>query len=143
MITLPQTIGVGVDVVCISAFAEQLAAPGTRFAGVFTPAERRHATRSAAITGNPAQHLAVRWAAKEAFLKAWSDSRFGLPDVIEPHRIDFTEIEVRTDAWGRPALRLHGAIAAALGACSARVSLSHDLDADTATAFVVLQEDAQ
>jgi holo-[acyl-carrier protein] synthase len=140
MITLPRTVGVGVDVVCISAFAEQLATPGTRFARVFTPQERRHATRSAATTRDTAQHLAARWAAKEAFLKAWSDSHFGLPDVIDPEHIDFREIEVHTDAWGRPALRLHGAIAAALGGRTPRVSLSHDQDADTATAFVVLQE---
>jgi len=143
MITLPRTVGVGVDVVCISAFAEQLAAPGTRFAAVFTAQERRHATRAAGTTHHPAQHLAARWAAKEAFIKAWSDSRFGLPDVIAPDQLDFTEIEVRTDAWGRPALRLHGAIARALGNQTARVSLSHDPDADTATAFVVLQEEGR
>ena len=136
-------IGVGVDVVCISAFSAQLEQPGTRFAAVFTPQERRHASRAGVTTGRPNQHLAARWAAKEALLKAWSESRFGQPDVIPPEQVDFQDIEVRCDALGRPSLRLHGPIAAALVGCTPRVSLSHDLDADTATAFVVLQEDVK
>ena len=136
-------LGVGVDVVCISVFATQLEEPGTRFAAVFTPQERRHAARAGATTGQPTQHLAARWAAKEAFLKAWSQSRFGEPDVIAPEQVNFQDIEVRCDALGRPSLRLHGPIAAALAGCTTRVSLSHDLDADIATAFVILQEDVK
>ncbi|HRV70241.1 MAG TPA: holo-ACP synthase [Marmoricola sp.] len=136
-------LGVGVDVVYISAFSAQLEQPGTRFAAVFTPQERRHASRAGVTTGRPTQHLAARWAAKEAFLKAWSESRFGKTDVIAPGQVDFQDIEVRCDALGRPSLRLHGPIAAALVGCTTRVSLSHDLDADTAIAIVVLQEDVK
>jgi holo-[acyl-carrier protein] synthase len=137
---------VGVDVVGISAFAEQLAAPGTRFARVFTPGERRAARRGPEQGGEEsssslleAQSLAARWAAKEAVIKAWSSTCFGHPEVIDPASVDLREIEVRTDAWGRPAIRLHGAIAHAMTGYDVLVSLSHDPAADVAVAFVVLQ----
>ena len=40
---LANAVGVGIDVVGITAFAEQLDEPGTRFAQAFTPGERRAA----------------------------------------------------------------------------------------------------
>src|SRR6476661_5518200 len=134
--TLVGHAGVGVDVVGISAFAAQLEEPGTRFAQAFTPGERR-AARSGEST--EAQSLAARWAAKEAVVKAWSSTCFGHPEVIDPGSVDLREIEVRTDAWGRPAIRLHGEIARSMTGYSVLVSLSHDPDADVAIAFVVLQ----
>ncbi len=129
---LTDAVGVGVDVVGVSAFAEQLDQPGTRFAGVFTPGERRTAA------GDP-QRLAARWAAKEAVIKAWSSTYAGRPDPLPRDRVDLREIEVRTDAWGRPTIRLHGEIARGMAAYTVLVSLSHDPAADTATAYVVLQ----
>ena len=53
--------------------------------------------------------------------------------------MDLREIEVRTDAWGRPEIRLHGEIARSMSGYNALVSLSHDPAADIAVAFVVLQ----
>ena len=73
-------------------------------------------------------------------LKAWSSTRFGDPEVIDPAHVDLREIEVRTDAWGRPAVRLHGEIAEAMAGYTVLVSLTHDETADVAAAFVVLQE---
>ncbi len=135
--SLRETAGVGVDIVGIEAFAEQLEQPGTRFARSFTPGERRAAR---AGEGSEAQSLAARWAAKEAVIKAWSSTCFGHPEVIDPESVDLREIEVRTDAWGRPAIRLHGAIADSMARYDVLVSLSHDPAADVAAAFVVLQE---
>jgi holo-[acyl-carrier protein] synthase len=134
--TVAGNAAVGVDVVGITAFAEQLEQPGTRFAPSFTPGERRAAKASG---GSEAQSLAARWAAKEAVIKAWSSTCFGHPEVIEPASVDLREIAVRTDAWGRPAIRLHGAIARAMSDYTVLVSLSHDPAADVAVAFVVLQ----
>ncbi len=134
---LEGAVGVGVDVVGITAFAEQLEETGTRFARSFTPGERRAAR---AGSGSEAESLAARWAAKEAVIKAWSSTCFGHPEVIDPTYVDLREIEVRTDAWGRPAIRLHGAIADSMADYSVLVSLSHDTAADVAAAFVVLQE---
>ena len=133
-----ENTAVGVDVVAVSAFAEQLEQPGTRFARVFTPAERRDAR---AGEGGEAQHLAARWAAKEAVIKAWSSTRFGGPEVIDPSQVDLREIEVRSDAWGRPSIRLHGAIADGMAGFTVLVSLSHDPEGDIAAAFVVLQQE--
>jgi holo-[acyl-carrier protein] synthase len=137
---LERAAGVGVDVVGITAFAAQLAEPGTRFARVFTPGERRTARGGGRSASQEAQSLAARWAAKEAVIKAWSSTRYGAPEVIDPAAVDLREIEVVTDAWGRPAVRLHGAIGAALKGHQVLLSLSHDPDADVATAFVVLQQ---
>jgi len=132
------TAAVGVDVVGISAFAEQLEEPGTRFARVFTAGERR-AARTGSSKSREAESLAARWAAKEAVIKAWSSTCFGHPEVIDPAHVDLREIEVRSDAWDRPAIRLHGAIAHAMDGYDVLVSLSHDSAADIAVAFVVLQ----
>ena len=135
---LTGAVGVGVDVVGISAFAEQLDEPGTRFARAFTSGERRAAR---AGSGSEAESLAARWAAKEAVVKAWSSTCFGSPEVIDPAYVDLREIEVRTDAWGRPAIRLHGEIARSMADYKVLLSLTHDTTADVAAAFVVLQEE--
>ncbi|MDO5671862.1 MAG: holo-ACP synthase [Actinomycetaceae bacterium] len=101
-------LGVGVDLVEVSAFREQLALPGSRFAEVFTPRERRSAEGRA--DGDIAAHLSVRWAAKEAVIKAWSAALFGQPPVIEVGGAGFQEIEVIQDRWNRPAIRLNGQV---------------------------------
>ena len=105
-------VGVGIDLVSIPDFAEQVDQPGTVFAETFTPGERRDAADK---SSSAARHLAARWAAKEAVIKAWSGSRFAkrpvLPEGI--HR----DIEVITDMWGRPKVRLTGAIAEHLEGC--------------------------
>ncbi|NLU83969.1 holo-ACP synthase [Rhodococcus sp. HNM0569] len=125
-------IGVGVDLVAVGEFAELLDRPGTTVLGSFTAGERRAAaTRSK----NPARHFAARWAAKEALVKAWSASLYGRPPVA-PEGIHHL-IEVVTDAWGRPSLRLHGVVAEHLVGTTAHVSLTHD--GDMAGAFVVLE----
>ncbi|MCK8671413.1 holo-ACP synthase AcpS [Rhodococcus sp. NPDC003382] len=125
--------GVGFDLVSVTEFEEQLGRPGTTMLTSFTPGERRDAnTRSS----RPGRHFAARWAAKEALIKAWSASLFGHPPVLPEgiHR----DIEVVSDAWGRPGIRLHGAVAEHLAGMSIHVSLTHD--GDMAGAFVVLEE---
>lgn len=136
--------GVGVDIVDLGAFAASLAEPGTRFERVFSGIERRQARESAARRGSPrdvARHLAARWAAKEAVVKAWSEALYGAPPPIAPEELDWAEISVACDAWGRPSIRLSGRVAAAVEASlgpgvSWHVSLSHE--GMTATAFCVL-----
>lgn len=125
-------VGVGIDLVSIPAFAEQVDQPGTVFAETFTPGERRDAADRSSMA---ARHLAARWAAKEAVVKAWSGSRFAqrpvLPEGI--HR----DIEVVTDMWGRPKVRLTGAIAEHLADTVIHVSLTHD--GDTAAAVAIIE----
>ena len=106
----------GVDLVDVGAFAEQLADTASGFAdATFTLAERR--------TKDP-RRLAARFAAKEAFLKAWSGSRFGRPPLLAS--VDLREIEVITDGYGRPAIALHGEVKLAVGEHRTSLSLSHD-----------------
>lgn len=143
----PFVLGIGVDVVDIPSFAEQLDLPGSRFASSFTGAERRECARLAKTSGNMAQHLAARWAAKEAFYKAWTLADAG--DEIPGARMDWSWIEVVKDRWGRPYIRLHDPLASIVtGALDRRfgggsgsghavwqLSLSHD--GPVAQAFVV------
>jgi holo-[acyl-carrier protein] synthase len=130
-------VGLGTDLVRVPAFAEQLAHPGSAFADVtFTGAELAysHSTPS----HDPARHLAVRFAAKEAVVKAL-DVACAHIGVIRA-RLSLCDIEVVVDAGGRPALRLHraaAAIADEVGADRAWVSLSHD--GEYASAVVALE----
>ncbi len=125
-------VGVGIDVVSIPGFAEQVDQPGTVFAETFTPGERRDAADKSSVAS---RHLAARWAAKEAVIKAWSSSRFAQRPVL-PEAI-YRDIEVITDMWGRPKVRLTGAIAEHLEGVTVHVSLTHD--GDTAAAVAILE----
>ena len=125
-------LGIGIDIVSIPEFGEQLKQPGTTFGDRFTVGERRD---SAAGTGEDARHLAARWAAKEAVVKAWSVSRFSRSPLLP--LIRHSDIEVITDNWGRPAIRLAGEIGEILSEATVNVSLTHD--GDTAAAVAILE----
>lgn len=80
----------GIDIVAISRINSLLADYPEQFRNFFfTPAERKYCDQRA----HPEQHYAVRWAAKEAFIKTL-DENGSLPGL--------TDIEVRCD----PAPRL-------------------------------------
>ncbi|MGA9102396.1 holo-ACP synthase [Aeromicrobium sp.] len=129
-------IGVGVDLVHVPSFADQLEQPGSEFAAVFTSGERRDANGRST---DAARHLAARWAAKEAVVKAWSASLYGTAPVMSDEALRL--IEVVLDAWGRPRIRMHGEVAKHLEGCSLEISLSHD--GDYATAYAVLSDDSR
>jgi holo-[acyl-carrier protein] synthase len=119
----------GVDLVDVPAFAEQLRDPASGFVdGTFTAGEQRAAK-------GDARRLAARFAAKEAFIKAWSGSRRGQPPLLA--QIEMRHIEVVDDGYGRPGLRLHGPVADAAGPVVTHLSLSHDGHA--AIAVVILE----
>jgi holo-[acyl-carrier protein] synthase len=111
-------LGVGIDLTASEPWREALQDPsGAAVEACFTPGERAAA---AAGPVPPAERLAARWAAKEAFLKALGAA---------PRRLDPREIEVLAEAGGVPTLRLHGAARAAAGARGVRrtwLSLTHD-----------------
>ncbi len=134
------TLAVGLDIVTTTTFAEQLADPASGFVdATFTAREQRTARATEAIR---TQRLAARYAAKEAFVKAWSSARAGREPALTA--VDLREIEVVDDGHGRPALALHGAVAEAVGrlaeelgaSLQTHVSLSHD--PPTAAAVVIL-----
>ena len=129
-------LGVGVDVVDIKAFREQLADVSSVFVdGTFTAGEQASSRRGAR---DRTPHLAARFAAKEALIKAWSASSWGRAPILS--RVDMRDIEVITDAFGRPAITLHGDVASAiesLGSVRCHLSMSHD--GPIATAYVILE----
>jgi holo-[acyl-carrier protein] synthase len=141
---------IGIDLVDISAFIEQSKMPGTRFLGNFTALEISDAKQSAQrrLGINPSStaeyesayifHLAGKWAAKEAFIKAWSNLlRQGRQDhKITQDQVHYVEIEVQKNKFGTPYLALHGKIKqlfnADLEIDTVSLSISHDGDYATA-----------
>lgn len=122
-------IGVGVDLVEVSRVAAILADKGARvFERLLTAAERAYCESRP----DPATHVAVRLAAKEAVYKALqgSDAARG---------IGWREIEVARGSDGRPDVRLTGLAAERareLGVGRVLLSLSHTHEAAVAVAVL-------
>src|SRR4051812_14091206 len=113
-------VGVGIDVVDIERFGQSLIRTPGLAERLFTPLERER----------PLASLAARFAAKEALAKA-----LGAPGDMHWH-----DAEVVSESSGRPLLEMRGTVlarAAAVGATSVHLSLSHD--AGIASAVVVLE----
>jgi holo-[acyl-carrier protein] synthase len=90
-------LGVGIDLVEVERIQQVIGRRGGRFISkVFTPDEISYCQEAA----RPAQHFAVRFAAKEAIAKA-----LGLAG---PGGIRWREIEVVRLASGEPQARLNG-----------------------------------
>lgn len=88
--------GVGLDMVSVSRFKEAVDRWGERFTGrIFTPAEIAYCRSKA----RPEIHLAARFAAKEAFLKALGT---GLA-----RGIGFRDVEILPGGDGPPKISLH------------------------------------
>lgn len=136
------TLAVGLDIVTTTTFEHQLADAASGFVDATFTAREQRATHGGGEIRT--QRLAARFAAKEAFVKAWSGARAGREPALAA--VDLREIEVVDDGHGRPSLQLHGAVAAAVDALAAELgghgelrahlSLSHD--PPTAAAVVVL-----
>lgn len=108
------TAGVGLDVVETAALENLITAGGAAFLDAAWSTREQHDADGAA------ERLAVRWAAKEAVMKAL---QCGLGD-LEP-----LDIEIRTSADGSPSVVLHGnarAAASALDVKGWHVSLCHE-----------------
>ncbi|HTE45781.1 MAG TPA: holo-ACP synthase [Gemmatimonadaceae bacterium] len=123
-------VGIGIDAVDIERIKHMFADHGERMsARLFTPEELMY-IRTKSF---PAQHMAVRLAAKEAAYKALTGNDLA-------RAISWRDIEVFTRADGAPELRLHGRAAARfaeVGGTSVHVSLTHS--AVTAVAVVIVE----
>jgi holo-[acyl-carrier protein] synthase len=123
--------GIGTDLARISRFQRFLSAERLPvLERLFTVEERAYAMAKK----NPAPHLAARFAAKEAFLKALG---LGLREGIS-----WQDVEVVNDSLGCPALRISGRAAEIFegrGLRSSHLSYSHD--GDYAVATVVLERE--
>ena len=108
-------IGIGTDLVELDRFREALRRTPRLAERLFRPDERAYAERSR----DPTERLAVRFAAKEAVMKALG---VGLGEMA------FADIEVVRQASGAPQVRLHGRaaeVAAEHGVTDWRLSLTH------------------
>jgi holo-[acyl-carrier protein] synthase len=121
--------GIGVDIVEIARFERFLhEGNDALFHRLFTSVEMAYCGGKK----RAAQHYALRFAAKESFLKALGT---GLRD-----RLSWQDVEVVNDPLGKPELRLYGRaleMFGELGLASCFLSLSHD--AGSAVAMVVLE----
>jgi len=123
-------LGVGIDAVDIARIERMHEGHGDRMLSkLFTDAELAYLSTKTF----PAQHIAVRLAAKEAAYKALSGND-------DARAIGWREIEVLTRGDGAPELRLHGRASARFGelkGTAIHVSLSHSQA--TGVAVVILE----
>jgi holo-[acyl-carrier protein] synthase len=111
-------VAVGVDIVDVRRLRRLLEENPHGAGGIFTA----HELAYCAEKRDRYPHLAARFAAKEALLKAFGTG------LRQGHH--WTDIEVHNDRLGRPLLHLSGRLADQLTACggTAEVSLSHTGD---------------
>lgn len=110
--------GVGIDLLEIDRMERALERHPRLAERVFTAAEREYAARRA----RPARHLAARFAAKEAVVKALGLSGFGLG-------------EIEVVAGEPPTIRLVGRAAEAAAGREIEISLTHSRDYAAAVAI--------
>jgi len=120
-------VGIGVDSVDVPRFREMMERRPGLLDKLFTEGERVYAAQH----NDPAPNFAVRFAAKEATMKAMG---------VGLGAFGFQDVEVVRADTGVPSLRLSGAAAelsAQLGVSSWRLSLTHTCA--VATAFVIAE----
>ena len=113
-------IGIGVDLADIARFERTIQRTPRLLERMFGPVERELPLRS----------LAARYAAREALIKALGGS----------DGLAFHEVEIISDARGKPSFSLRGGTAevvAAKGGTTVHLSMSHD--ADLAIAYVIVE----
>ncbi len=114
-------IGVGIDLVEVNRFVRLDRKRDRAFLSrVFTLAELRYCFSRA----NTGQHLAARFAAKEAVKKAFHG--------VGVHRVSCRDIEITNDAHGAPTVRL-----ASIAQWQVRLSMSHTTDSAAAVALIL------
>ncbi len=123
---LRQRIGCGVDVIELARFRRAMTRGGRAFMRrIFTAQEEAYARRRRRTT---ILHLAGRFAAKEAVIKAMSQ--------VDPTRVvAMNQVEVRNDRWGRPHIVLHDPSSKRI---KVHVSLSHVDSVAVASAIAIL-----
>ena len=120
-------LGIGIDITDIKEIEESIQSEAFQ-RRVFTPAEIKSVERYK----NKAEHLAGKFAVKEAFMKAIGA---GLRQEVW-----FTQIEVLNDVSGKPQVKVSGETEKRLGESGAKqihVSISHS--GGLAVAVVILE----
>lgn len=124
-------VRVGVDLVAVERLARLLTDHPDGVEALFTARERAYCDGKR----RRYEHLAARFAAKEAVLKAFGT---GLGQ-----RMRWTDVEVVVEVGGRPRVHLHGEVAALAqrrGLVDLDLSLSHTADLAIAQVVAVWDE---
>jgi holo-[acyl-carrier protein] synthase len=124
--------GLGVDIVEIDRMREALRRHPRMKERIFSADERAYCDRR----NKPEVHYALRFAAKEAVLKALGTGFAGMT---------FQDVEVVRDSGGRPSPRLHGRaaeVAEGLGVVEMHLSLSYTHTTAVASAVAITAVDA-
>jgi holo-[acyl-carrier protein] synthase len=114
------TAGVGIDLIEIERVERALRRRPRLRERLFTPAELAYSERRA----RPGRHLAARFAAKEAVIKALGGGQ------LAP-----AEIEIEGGAGRPPRVRLHGRASEAAEGREIEVSLTHSRESAAAVAL--------
>ena len=116
--------GNGIDLTYIPEFSEVLGDKKSHFVSkYFTTGEIEYIHSHG--PERSAGHLAARYAAKEAFIKALDGPRLHQEAAL---KIDYQDIEVKNDSHGRPFLACHGALREyvnTIGITRTHLSISH------------------
>lgn len=129
------TQGLGIDIVCISAFEKICGDSDSAFLkNHFTAGETNYAEKA---HGTTATHLAVRYAAKEAVIKALESMHLFRPALLK--NVNYRDIEVAKDPNGRPYLIFYGALKDVVQELKVQTLLSLSHDGDYAVAQVILE----
>lgn len=121
--------GTGVDIVEISRIKNAVNRWSDKFLHkVFTDNELKYSKQKKI----PYQHLAARFAAKEAVLKAFGNGMF--------RRVEWSHVEILNDPLGKPLVKLHGAakkMKDSKGITDIVISMSHTRTYAVANAILV------
>ncbi len=119
-------IGIGVDIVEIERFKRLTERWGERLLNrIFTQREIDYCLSKK----NPYQHLAGRFAAKEAVSKAISTGWSGI--------FRWKDVEVLNDERGKPVVIVYNQLKERFNSCLFHVSISHSLN--YAVSFVIIE----
>lgn len=117
--------GLGIDVVEVERMSKVIDRWGEKFlTRVFTEREREYAANKK----RPVEHIAARFAVKEAVAKALTTGWSG--------GFSWKDVEVSNAESGKPSVVLHGAVAKAVGEGRIHVSLSHTGSVVVAVAMI-------
>jgi len=121
-------LGIGTDIIEIHRIKDAVERNGDRFLNrVFTEKELEYCMSK----GNKYQHLAARFAAKEAISKALS--------IGWNNQFDWKNVEVLNEKSGEPKVYLHGLLKDFLPAeTNLKITMSHSMD--NAICFAILEQ---
>ncbi len=120
-------LGIGVDTISISEFTKILGIQPKMVNTVFTSGEIEYCNKNK----NSVEHLAGRFAAKEAFYKA-------LPAMVQ-NEIDWRDVEIENIENGKPIVSISNRIEKILKTHGiSKIHLSISINKNVSTAFIIL-----